>query len=35
MQPHLQRVQNLTRRHFLRDGSLGLGSSALAMLGTR
>jgi hypothetical protein len=34
MQPHLQRIQNLTRRHFLRDGSLGLGSAALAMLGS-
>jgi hypothetical protein len=34
MQPQLQRIQNLTRRHFLRDGSLGLGSAALAMLGS-
>jgi Protein of unknown function (DUF1501) len=30
--PRLQYYQNITRRHFLRDGSLGLGSVALAML---
>jgi hypothetical protein len=33
MHPHLDRLQSLTRRHFLRDGSLGLGAVALSMLG--
>ncbi len=34
MHPHLDRLQSLTRRHFLRDGSLGLGAVALSMLET-
>jgi hypothetical protein len=33
MHPHLERIQNSTRRHFLRDGSLGLGGAALSLLG--
>ena len=33
MTPNLLNLQHTTRRHFLRDGSLGLGAAALAMLG--
>ena len=33
MQPQQDRLQALTRRHFLRDGSLGLGALTLSMLG--
>jgi hypothetical protein len=33
LDPRLQYYQNITRRHFLRDGSLGLGAVALALLG--
>ena len=33
MDPRLAYFQNITRRHFLRHGSLGLGAVALAMLG--
>jgi hypothetical protein len=32
MDPRLQRVQNMTRRHFLRDSQVGLGAIALAAL---
>jgi hypothetical protein len=32
MHPRLQYYQSLTRRHFLRQGSLGLGAVALALL---
>src|SRR3954469_25155347 len=32
MHPHFERLQHLTRRHFLKGGSLGLGSVALAGL---
>jgi hypothetical protein len=35
MNPHLEHALHLTRRHFLRDGSLGLGALALALLGER
>jgi hypothetical protein len=35
MMPSTDRLQALTRRHFLRDGSLGLGALALSMLGSR
>ncbi len=35
MTPHFQRLQNITRRHFLRTGSLGLGGLALALLGDK
>src|SRR5216684_1027483 len=33
MDPHLEHGLNITRRHFLRDGSLGLGAVALSLLG--
>ena len=33
MHPHTEQLQLATRRHFLRDGSLGLGGLALTMLG--
>src|SRR6202790_2527323 len=33
MDPRLEHGLNITRRHFLRDGSLGLGGLALALLG--
>ena len=33
MNPNILNLQQTTRRHFLRDGSLGLGAAALAMLG--
>src|SRR6266436_4083478 len=32
MNAHRQHALNITRRHFLRDGSLGLGGLALALL---
>lgn len=32
MTPNLLQLQHTTRRHFLRDGSMGLGAAALAML---
>ncbi|MFP6750664.1 MAG: DUF1501 domain-containing protein, partial [Pirellulaceae bacterium] len=35
MRPHVEHLQQLTRRHFLRDCQLGLGAMALAGLGTR
>ncbi len=34
MNPRLERVAGITRRHFLRDGPLGLGAIALAALAT-
>ena len=33
MHPALERLQSVTRRHFFRDSSVGLGSLALASLG--
>jgi hypothetical protein len=33
MDPRLEQGLHITRRHFLRDGSLGLGAVAFAMLG--
>src|SRR6478672_3178421 len=33
MHPYLNRLQSVTRRHFLQSASLGLGSLALAELG--
>jgi hypothetical protein len=35
MDPRIENKLNITRRHFLRDGSLGLGGLALAMLAGR
>jgi hypothetical protein len=35
MDPHLEHGLHVTRRHFLRDGSLGLGALALSLLGER
>ena len=32
MQPQLDRLQHLTRRHFLRDSNAGIGAIALAGL---
>jgi hypothetical protein len=32
MHPHLEQKLHITRRHFLRDSSLGLGAMALALL---
>ncbi len=33
MDERMRRLEHLTRRHFLRDGSLGLGGLALALMG--
>jgi hypothetical protein len=33
MDPRLDQALHVTRRHFLKDGSLGLGAAALALLG--
>src|SRR5262245_56070140 len=35
MNERMQRLQAITRRHFLRDGSLGLGALALGLLSGR
>src|SRR5262245_43842133 len=35
MTERMQQLQSITRRHFLRDGSLGLGGLALALLSGR
>ena len=35
MDPRSDHALHVTRRHFLRDGSLGLGAAALALLGGR
>jgi hypothetical protein len=32
MDPRIEQQWNITRRHFLRDGSLGLGAAALSLL---
>src|SRR5262245_38614786 len=35
MDPRFENKLNITRRHFLRDGSLGLGGLALGVLSAR